>query len=563
MHQALKNTISFSLVSGESITVLHGLALTGSNELRPVSPDIVFIPSPDLIVETTVTELTLTNTGGSLLTGTVLVEYWHTIERVFPDAGENLPTRPIVVVSVEGNGEPPIPPFVPASIVIYARPTGDDLTGRGTLAEPYKSFQRAIRDVPYTVPPGVFYAVDCTGLGTEVLPPDFDLPSWKASHISTRDFVDPYFFIQTSVMLRAYPQPAAALTPAQRTIAAGVLSHDPDTQSVAFPLDKPGIITIQAVPDPGWTDNALVGLFAFGAVPKFEFGVIYANTSDTISISTNSAMTFPVQIMEPSATLHGTRTLFGSQNGVVNANHTDSLGIAGFRIVNVGVEPEGPVGMYQQGGLVWYQSCDLPAMGTDTPVRYNGFRGCNLDNVWGIGGETYLQSCRIANCGLGFDWMFRSANQGLSAFSGTVFDNNGTIKVAEGTAVNTNGQYTGGFLTLSNVLVRGAQGDGIYWPGGNAILVDTKIEGSQGNAFVGRGGLLAQLDHVTGAGNTGVGVRSMDGAQIEMTATTTVTGAVDDQQVGNIIAGPYPAVPFNIYDIAGATATGARLFRNS
>lgn len=186
MHQALKNTIQFSLLVGASTTVPHGLALTGSNELTPVTPDIVFLPSPDLSVLVTSTEITLTNDGPVPISGTVLVEYWHSIERVFVDAGSDLPVKPIIVVSAELGNTPPQPAFVspPEVITIYVRATGNDASGDGkTIPTAYRTVQRAAQDIQSNIPGGVYYIIDATGLiagGAEVLPPNYALPAWKA-----------------------------------------------------------------------------------------------------------------------------------------------------------------------------------------------------------------------------------------------------------------------------------------------------------------------------------------------------------------------------------------------
>jgi hypothetical protein len=448
----------------------------------------------------------------------------------------------------------PTPPFGDdTNIVIFARQTGSDTEGDGkTIATAYRTFQRAIRDVPFFVPPGYFYAVDYTGIGVETLPDNFELPSWKACHGFTPNFADPFFIVQTSVVLRAYPQLASALSAPNQVISAGVITQDPTT----------GIVTITDVTKT-WTPGALKGLFAFGANALFQHAVIYDNTATSISITANIVPTFPVSIMEPSAELQGNVTQAGFARGAVTSIDPDSLSICGTRIVDLA----GDTGMCQFGGTIWYQSCDLPLGDFNTPVRQLGFGSCNLDNC-NFAGQTYINNCRIFNCGVVLlqEWFLRSADEGLSLFGGTVVDACSTIKVTETTGVDTNGFCWGGVLSMSNVLIRDSVGDAIYWPGGGATIVNSTINDASGNAFTGRGGLLALLDNVTGAGNGGVGIRSLDGAQIEITGTVTVTGSAD-QQVGDLAAAAYPGAPFSIYDITavgptGATGTGARLFRN-
>lgn len=448
----------------------------------------------------------------------------------------------------------PTPPFGDDVVItIFARASGSDETGDGkSPATAYRTFQRAVRDVPFFVPPGFFYDVDYTGIGIELLPDNYELPAWKGSHAHTFDADNPLYRIRTTVKLFAFPQLASALSPSNQVISSGTITQDPDT----------GIVTITD-PTKTWpTDGSMKGLFSVGANAKFELGVIYDNTATSISITKDFVPTLPVSIMEPSAELRGNVTQGGFARGALNVSNQDSLAICGTRVV----ELSGDQGVYQQGGQVWYQLCDLPIFAMDTPLRLSGHLTCNLDNPL-FGGELYLDGCRVANGGTFGDWLFRSANEEFAAFNGTVFDQCATIQVVNTAAANANGQHWGGMLVLSNVLITDSTADAIYWPGGGASLVDTKIQNAQGSAFVGRGGLLAFLDHVTGAGNAGVGIRSLDGAQIEKTPATTVTGS-NDQQVGDLLPGPYPANPFSLYDITavgpgGATGTGARLFDNT
>jgi hypothetical protein len=60
---------------------------------------------------------------------------------------------------------PPFPAVVPTIITIFARQTGSDVTGTGSFEEPFRTFQRAIRQVPNVIAPGFAYIVDVTNLG--------------------------------------------------------------------------------------------------------------------------------------------------------------------------------------------------------------------------------------------------------------------------------------------------------------------------------------------------------------------------------------------------------------
>jgi hypothetical protein len=244
MSQRLKNTLSFAnLTPGASVALPHGLITSVG---RPLAPDTIFIPNPSLNVASDTQNVTLTNAGPSTLSGDVLVEAWHTIERAFSDVNdEDLPVKPYVVVSVEQGNEPPQPPYSSGIITIYARVTGSD-SGDGTLANPYRSFQRAIRDVPQVVPPGTRYIVDITGIGTENLPVNYALPSVSCPNYRfQRDFTLPYFQYAQQVTVRALPQLVASLSPADAVITAAqatsltAVAGDPVTELVTLTIDAP------------------------------------------------------------------------------------------------------------------------------------------------------------------------------------------------------------------------------------------------------------------------------------------------------------------------------------
>jgi hypothetical protein len=104
----LKNTLVFTaLAAGASIALPHAL----SNGQRDLSPDIIFLPSE--LLEVTASDdaaVTVKNNGAVPISGALLVEAWHTIERAFGDVEDtDLPVKPYIVVSDAGG-------VIPASI---------------------------------------------------------------------------------------------------------------------------------------------------------------------------------------------------------------------------------------------------------------------------------------------------------------------------------------------------------------------------------------------------------------------------------------------------------------
>ncbi len=110
MAERLKNTLQFTnLAPGDAAVLTHGLC---TSRPRPLAPDIIFVPSPDLeVTASNALSVTVQNNGLTPMSGVILVEAWHTIERAFADVNdEDLPVKPFVVVSAFGLGN--VAPFV-------------------------------------------------------------------------------------------------------------------------------------------------------------------------------------------------------------------------------------------------------------------------------------------------------------------------------------------------------------------------------------------------------------------------------------------------------------------
>ncbi len=465
----------------------------------------------------------------------------------------------------------PVRAFEYTYTLIFAHADGSDEEGDGSEEAPYGSFLYAHSKIPAIGAPGVLYVLVLTGLGVETLPDDFELPTWTCTSA----------FGGGGVLWVAAPQLATDLTEEEATITAWAVNTDSDT----------GHISVVPTVSKAWAPGALKGKFlSAGDEPEGNGPVIWDNTADAIFLTSVDAEDWEsseelttLTITECSAELRGHSE--GNFRGAITCNSPNNLRIQGISIVPT--DPAESAGFAQTGGLVWFSGCNLVRPTINAPTRMIPLENCNVVEPQ-LGGEIYGRGSRIADAGTNEwqgIWLNRPANQGVSMFDGTVLDGCTTIKVVETTSVDSNGTTLGGALTMSHVKIINSIGDAIYWPGGTASLLAVDIsdsvadaggdpeEGgtvaSDGNAFVGRGGLLALLDGVTGTGNEGDGVVALDGAQIEVTDDTTVTGDGDDMKVGDLAAQSYPASPFSRLDItydptAGAptqaTGTGARIF---
>jgi hypothetical protein len=620
MAERLKNTLTFDLAPGATVVLTHGLQ---TSRPRPLGPDIIFLPSPNLSVTATTTTVTLTNTGPAAVAGAVLVEAWHTIERAFEDVNdEDLPVKPYIVVGSEVGNEPPIPPFTATQLIIYANATGNDTTGTGTEAKPYRTLQRAVRDVPPFIPPSVQYFINITNLGDEVLPPDYALPAWVGSRA----------FFDSNVMIVADQEPVRSLSPAARTVTVTAASANYTTK------------TIQVTDaSQNWAPDSLKGQFlSFGDPADPLISVVYSNTNNTLFVSGNDGDPVVPQpgwegtITEPSARFQVSNP--ASPAGFHVSNISD-IYIAGIRVENLS-DPEAFSFLAYNSGLVIERSQIIRGWFQNSPRQYY------FVSSYGLGASfdsrLYLSRSYIVDSGAGFT---SPAQLALMIHSGTVLEN---TNVQVGLPAVVDGAAVGGGLAISGVLMKNAPSDAVKMIGGTGVISGLQVDDTQdgGNALSFTGPCKYVLGSVIGTGNEGVGVFCTDGAQIECKTVAgtgdkieffldpeaggvmlltkvgagfkdgaqtvgisgsanplvndgtfmvfavfdpdtllygnpvgitedpflgnfvvdpvTVTGTAD-QKVGDLAPGAWPAVPFNIVDVyAGAnpnmTGTGARLF---
>jgi len=238
-------------------------------------------------------------------------------------------------------GAPPYPQ-PPIEETIYARTTGSDVTGNGTLANPYRTFQRAIRDVPSVIPGGYTYTVDITGIGTEVLPPDYQIPAIFAptSFNLTEEIggtVPLPFSVGAAFNIRAFPQPASNIPLADTAVpAADVASETQDPYS--------NIVTITTLtPRASWAADALKGKFLLVEGSGFGSCVIQASTATTLVITRDfptpgaaltiaeCSATLETSVVEPSGTEAGIAVLNSPQIAYQGIRFTSTTGSSSLR----------------------------------------------------------------------------------------------------------------------------------------------------------------------------------------------------------------------------------------
>ena len=500
-------------------------------------------------------------------------------------AGPSIETGPTFGLgpTIQGTLEPA---FVTSSEVttIFARPTGSDVTGDGSLANPYATMQRAVQDVPVIIPSGAKYVVDITGV-TEVLPPDYTLPPFKAAWtIDSMLVPDPDFLFVPAVQIQAIPQLAGLPGGEDLITAAQIVSQTNDAVSRLIRLTVSN-------PRASWAGNALRGFFVEDTVGGGHNCVIWQSSATELVLCTSTALdaTSPLRITQPGATLRGTSSTntvaTGSARGMLRAVNCDSIGFAGLDIANTGgltapgLALGGNGSMFAQ--MCWLQS---PAIQSWSPALARTVR------CWLTGSPSYSNFFTIQSS-LCDAW---TGSVGGTNFANVVWAAI-RISVFDGCATLDPRSFFPGLPPVGNTVLLwymlqcvvantpGATGDGIRLHGVNGQLTQVDVYNCGRDGIQASGGAGGRLQ-LTGCGttsadgiavvpNTRYGVNVQDGMQVAADAGTSgsatpLTGTTDQTQVGNLASQTWAAFTgsgSNTYDITavgagGATGTGSRLF---
>ena len=511
----------------------------------------------------------------------------------------------------EGCQQPQQPPFVEdVEIWVYARLDGSDCDGDGSLCNPYRTFMRAIRDVPTEVSAGVYYHVDITGLGAEKLTQGYTFPPFRGADdvAGVFDFDQEFFSCKGIVNIQADPQLATGVT-GLTTIAAGSFVPDPTTG-----------MQVVHVPGAGWTNDQLVGKFWINNSVGPLNAVIWKNDTEHVWLTQSAPLTgpiYPARIMEPSANLYADRAqtplapVPDLHYGAVNVFNAQ-VALLGLKINATPTVPSPTDLNFQNFGLhisgttprVSMQLCDLKAVGVTT-------------DGWGYVRICYLPQALFLNAPLLIinSLIHRSmdAGNGTNGIGLTFFGARGvdslcrqTVFLKCNTLMFRDLFDTFAAATVPNLLLvqcqfmnqtgslplgKNAQNfDGIRFVGSflRMIHCDVSRDDGQlgGSAIVAQGNCTqVSLMNVTGKGYARFGCEVIDGANVEVNdlglGATNVTGAMGDVCVGSVpplpgtgngwalVANVYPPPPAvvppnsSVVDYGGANAQGCRLWRAS
>lgn len=566
MAQTLKSMLSFAnLVVGTPTVQAHGLKLQSG---LAVVPDELQLDASGFTATADATNVTIMRSSTAPASVNVLCESWHTFERAFGATSvKKLSVQPIVIEggSATGGSEPfPVPAV---HVTTYARLTGSDTTGNGTLANPYRTLPRAVLDLPQIGQAGYVYTVDVTGLLGETLPNDFTLPAWKAPGTNTfkggGPTADQYFEFECPYNITAIPMlaPLPGADAVIQAIDVASVTHDSITNLTTINLTAPRA---------SWVANAIRGLNVVGPAGGggIRNAVVYESTNSLIRITSVVALTYPFQLMQPSASFAGSGVNFGT----LNVLNVDCIAINGLKITS----NDGDADLYQDGnGCIVVQMCDLQSpniMGSTSQSNENRISRSYIHGGFPfIGGDViYVQGLMLTCTGASF-----AVSPGQVQIRQMVFDGCDPIEpqaVLGGGAIV---PATIAQLSIQNSVVRNSTGDGVIFHSGQGLISDSDFSTNAGNginAKTGRGYLaLANVGSTTQS--TGIGLVVTDGQVVQADVATSgqakpLAGAGGQTKVGGQAAQTWAAYAgagaskFDITAVAagGASGTGSRLF---
>jgi hypothetical protein len=460
---------------------------------------------------------------------------------------------------------PPFPANAPVTTTIYARPAplGSDTDGDGSFDRPFATFARAILNVPHFINAGTRFIIDITDLGTEVLPQEWASPPIVAD--GERFFIaDQSFLFGGPLTIRAYPKLSPAAAPKQQI-----------TSADGAPVSAVGPDLVQLnVPGAGWTPGALKGkqvIFTGSHTGPGTACCIFDNTStDLFLCNTPNAFNGGVgplvldpgetlNIVEPSAKLEAPPSARGDSM-VFSVEGISFQGIA--LACTVPDQGNGSAAIADGGAVYSFELCNLNEIdclgggelqiimfATTTSGYVNNYGG-NLTparSYWDHVGASFLLAAGVPEMG-------QLAGVLQQAWRRCVFDGCQPLSAPIG--------FVGAIPTLAielaNCWFKASEGDAINLTSPTRLLAtNVQIDDSQavsgfaGNAITMTGPSQSVLSNVTGSGNAGLGLRTDDGAHVQVDAGVTVNNADGRayQNGNNPVVPVWPGVPFNDVDL--------------
>lgn len=512
---------------GGTQTLDHGLKLNGL-ALKPDKVDLQF-PDTFQVAAATTTTLTLRNVSDAVGACQAWCEVLHPVMRSFgvaPDDGSlalHLTPQPF---TTGPNTAPPFPSGpIPIIVRIFANQTGSDATGTGTQVNPYRTFKRAILDVPNVIPAGYAYIVDVTNLGTESFPAGYQIPPTQAT-VQEYLFLDPStlpFVVLAALNIQATPKPFAGLPLADTTVPPGDI--------VAITPVGPGLTSVQVAPArASWAANGARTAMVIGSAGDAQVNCVVYGSDATHLFLANTPTHVAVQqlsLVEPSAVFSMPGP--GGDGSGFESSAAESLAIQGIKFTIAGGGSANQVALGIANTLQpIMELCDVDGL----VLGGNALEALTLSSV--IRNFVFVQAsswaprrCLVLNAGLSITGGY------ADVFRQVVFE--GCDPVGPGSFATDEPAVPPGGWEFLNVLISNGTGDGVSAFGDGAYsLQEVEIDGCAGNAVSVRDSISVKLKTVTGTGNGGFGVFVQDGGQVRVLDDATVVTGTGDIKSGTL-----------------------------
>lgn len=419
---------------------------------------------------------------------------------------------------------------------IYVRTTGSDTTGDGeSVGTAFRTIAKALTTIPYVIW-GERYIIDCTDLGQELSSDPLQFPPFFSPDPAIYDASPAVagFNNRAPLTIQATPTLVETITAVQIT------GHTQD--SVAK------IQTLQT--SKTFTADEHKGRFLRDSTGRIA--PIASNTTSDIEYVDDSTLTGPVEVLEQSAEIRN--------SGTTNAVETRTLAA---KVQWNGIKLTTASASSWRYGLF-----------ADCPVVGMGFTACFLDGMFllngapsSFSGTVWKKRCmatghafNMFNCFV-YDAAVAMRNSGSGSSDAAfwfevVFDGCSTVGGSTGI------EYMNRFsVSLDKAIIRDSSGDGFYMsPGFLGRVRRTRIQDCAGNGVLAQGTKRGTLLDVSGTGNTGLGLKLSDGAQVNEQGTVDVTGTGGDYQVGAASVGTWTGYSGDENDLGAASPQLCRLF---
>jgi hypothetical protein len=415
-------------------------------------------------------------------------------------------TTPSLIGRLGGGASGTVVPSAVGRVVIYVRASGNDSSGNGTLAMPYRTLARALaaQPPPHTIPAGTRYHYDCSGAGVESFSGQFRFPTVHSGDQGDIDFTPEYaaHWYETPISIQATPTVLATFTPT---------SSAPNSTSGLVTYTKTGA---------GWTTDQWKGKILAGG--PFKTAIIISNTATTMLVASATAWTGALEIQTQSFSLHCTdAAAYLPATIVMGGNCPISFSGIGFsrastedlvaslrieatsEVYLLGCDLEG-IELANAAPLVdisfcHFHSARVYVAGNNGNIRNSMFDGIEID-IYGAGGagEVFYNQCAFVGCS------------------------------AVGQGGNNEVEAT---FQIDNCLVNGCQ-FGVTCYSGRCSVANTTIDNCVHNAVWADGpGVNLRVERCSGSANGEYGIRVTDGAHVTASGTT-VSGISGDTKVG-------------------------------